>query len=116
MPSGGGVYFPPKWMGGSKFGEYKKNLVYYNMDKHIEFEKKLEKAYYSTYRIITNKVSFTDLLDEDTNKGNVTLLVHDPDKEISENTIKDVIEYYEGLEEYERCAELLEALNKKINT
>lgn len=85
------------------------------MDKVIEFETKLKQAYYSTYRIITNKVSFTDLLDEDVSKGTVTLLVHDPDKEISESTIKDVIKYYEESEEYERCAELLEVLNKKIN-
>lgn len=70
----------------------------------------LEEAYYNSYRIITNKVSFDELMDE----GSYAVLVHDPDKDITRDVIQDVIDYFAKYEEYELCAELKQELDKKI--
>lgn len=75
----------------------------------------LGRAYYSSYRIVTHKVTFEDLLDEDYDKGNSTLLVHDPDKEVTPALIQDLIDYFVETEEYELCAELKTELDKKNN-
>lgn len=75
----------------------------------------LSRAYYSSYRIVTHKVTFEDLLDEDYDRGNSTLLVHDPDKEVTPALIQDLIDYFVETEEYELCAELKTELDKKNN-
>ena len=75
----------------------------------------IDKAYYSSYRIITNKISFDDLLEEDFVSGGYTTLVYDPHKEITRDIIEDVIAYFVGEEKYELCAELKEELDKIIN-
>lgn len=77
----------------------------------------INKAYYNSYRVITNKVTFEDLLDENIKEGsNMTYLSHDPDDDITPDIIQDVIDYFVELEEYELCAELKTELDKKIIT
>ena len=77
----------------------------------------INKAYYNSYRVITNKVTFEDLLDENIKEGsNMTYLSHDPDDDITPDIIQDVIDYFVELEEYELCAELKIELDKKLIT
>lgn len=86
------------------------------MEKHLEEHIDLDRAYYSSYRIVTNKVTFESLLDEDHDKGYATLLVHDPEKEVTPALIQDLIDYFVEIEEYELCAELKTELDKKNNS
>jgi hypothetical protein len=85
------------------------------MKEEIKEGMDFERAYYSSYRIVTNKVSFKDLLDEDHDKGDYTLLVHDPYREVTQNVINELIDYFVETEEYELCAELKTELDKKNN-
>ena len=85
------------------------------MKEEIKEDIDFERAYYSSYRIVTNKVSFEDLLDEDHDKGNHTLLVHNPYGEVTRNVINELIDYFVETEEYELCAELKTELDKKNN-
>lgn len=83
-------------------------------DPHLQAED-IDRAFYSSYRIVTNKLSFEDLLDEDMSNGNDnTLLAHDPEEEVTPDVIQDLIDYFVELEQYELCAELKTELDKKI--
>lgn len=86
------------------------------MEKQIEEHIDLGRAYYSSYRMVTNKITFEDLLDEDYNKGYATLLVHDPEREVTPAIIQELIDYFVETEEYELCAELKTELDKKNNS
>jgi len=59
----------------------------------------------NTYKLILNKYDY-ETMDED---GGYWLLKHA--KSIS--ALKNVISYYEEVENFERCAELFEILNKR---
>lgn len=83
------------------------------MENRIEEEIDFDRAYYSSYRIVTKKITFEDLLDEDYDKGYHTLLIHDPEKEVTPDLINELIDYFVELEEYELCAELKDILDKK---
>lgn len=85
-------------------------------EQHITEQHTIEKAFYSSYRILTNKISFEELLDEDHTNGNPTLLAHDPDKKVTVGVIQDLIDYFVDLEEYELCAELKAEMDKKFST
>jgi hypothetical protein len=85
-------------------------------EQHITEHQSIEKAFYSSYRILTNKISFEELLDEDDNKGSPTLLAHDPEKNITVGVIQDLIDYFVDLEEYELCAELKAEMDKKFSS
>jgi hypothetical protein len=84
------------------------------MENRIEEYIDINRAYYSSYRIVTKKITFEDLLDEDSDKGYSTLLIHDPEREVTPDLINDLIDYFVELEEYELCAELKDILDKKI--
>lgn len=86
------------------------------MEKHLEEHIDLDRAYYSSYRMVTNKITFEDLLDEDYNKGYATLLVHDPEREVTPAIIQELIDHFVEIEEYELCAELKTELDKKNNS
>ena len=55
----------------------------------------------NSYMIITNKLSFEDLLDY-----NGCSLPFNPKKDINNDVIDKIIDYFCTLEEYEKCGEL----------
>tara|TARA_R100001198_G_scaffold89661_1_gene66308 strand:+ start:230 stop:496 length:267 start_codon:yes stop_codon:yes gene_type:complete len=55
----------------------------------------------NSYMIITNKLTFEDLLDY-----NGCSLPFDPKKDIDNDVIDEIIDYFCILEEYEKCGEL----------
>ena len=55
----------------------------------------------NSYMIITNRLSFTELLEY-----NGCALPFNPKKEINNNVIDKIIDYFCTLEEYEKCGEL----------
>ncbi len=69
----------------------------------------LSAAYDNSYRVLTNKVEFEDLLEEKSDEGISALMAYDPLKGIQEEELKNIIEFYIELDEteyYLRCAEL----------
>ena len=69
-----------------------------SLEEKIEYENYIvEQAFENSYMVLTKKASFEDLLD------------------VNEDVYNDTIYYYEDLEEYEKCAELLKIKNKIFN-
>lgn len=72
------------------------------------------KAFYNSYRLITHKINFGDLIVESEDDELPIFLVHDPDEKVDEKLISSVIKYFEKREEYEVCAELKNSMDKLI--
>ena len=76
------------------------------INKIIQTSLTFSKAHYNTYRIVTGKIDFEDLVESES----TILLMCEPsdfadyDKIIS--VCKDLIDYYQEEEEYEKCAEI----------
>ena len=70
-----------------------------------DLEKEVNEIMYesmtNSYMIITNKLTFEDLLDY-----NGCSLPFDPKKDIDNDVIDEIIDYFCILEEYEKCGEL----------
>ena len=63
-----------------------------------------------SYYVITNQVGYEQLLNRDMK----VTLIFDPTKDVIENhdeVFDQLIEYFEDLEEYEKCATLLNSKN-----
>ena len=70
------------------------------------------KAFYNSYRLITHKINFGDLIVESEDDELPIFLVHDPDEKVDEKLISSVIKYFEKREEYEVCSELKNTMDK----
>ena len=68
-------------------------------DKSVEAV--IHEAMTNSYMIITNKLTFEDLLDY-----NGCSLPFDPKKDIDNKVIDKIIDYFCILEQYEKCGEL----------
>jgi len=74
--------------------------------KHIDEHTFMLQSYY----VITNQVGYEQLLNRDMK----VTLIFDPTKDVIENhdeVFDQLIEYFEDLEEYEKCATLLNSKN-----
>jgi hypothetical protein len=74
--------------------------------KHIDEHTFMLQSYY----VITNQVGYEQLLNRDMK----VTLIFDPTKDVIENhdeVFDQLIEYFEDLEEYEKCADLLNSKN-----
>lgn len=70
--------------------------------KHFEEHNYMLQSYY----VITNQVGYEQLLNRDLK----VMLIFDPTQEVIENfeeVFDELIDYFEDLEEYEKCANLL---------
>lgn len=83
------------------------------MDKLKLEQHLLELAYENSYSILTKKITFDSLLDKNTSLGISSLLAYDPESGVTRNEIESMIEYYEKVEWYERCAELKKIMDRK---
>ena len=81
-----------------------------------EFEKVLlEKAYDNTYRMLTEKITLDELMDEKSILGMAALLAYDPERGIRKHELVGTIEYYVDIEEYEKLlTELEESRAKRL--
>ena len=62
----------------------------------------------NTYGVLTNRVSIEDILDSEPKS-----IFYGNPFDITDEDIKEMIEFFENTEEYEKCSELLELLNAK---
>jgi|TARA_R100000081_G_C4736217_1_gene126250 hypothetical protein len=74
----------------------------------------IDKAFDNSYLVLTNKATIEELLERKSKYGMKGIMMFDPGDEPDEDLFDDVIYYYEDLEEYERCAELLKIKKKKF--
>lgn len=82
-----------------------------DFEDELDFEADLEilqEAYKNAYLIITGKIDIADFIIRQTNKNKIVFLPFDPKApETIELIIDDIIAYFEEIEEYEKCNELL---------
>ena len=82
-------------------------------EEKYEYEQMLvDSAFENSYKVLTKKTTFEKLMDTKDKFGIKAIMIYDPSEEPNEDVWDDVIYYYEDLEEYERCAELLKLKNK----
>jgi|TARA_R100000781_G_C4069058_1_gene123834 hypothetical protein len=87
-----------------------------SLEEKIEYENYIvEQAFENSYMVLTKKASFEDLLDVNDKYGLKAIMIYNPSDEPDEDVYNDTIYYYEDLEEYEKCAELLKIKNKIFN-
>jgi len=66
-------------------------------------------AYENSYRVLTNKITFTELIEKKKALGMDTLMSYDPNVGIQEEELDSMIQYFIEMdtpEYYLRCAEL----------
>tara|TARA_R100000664_G_scaffold782_3_gene2294 strand:- start:1290 stop:1598 length:309 start_codon:yes stop_codon:yes gene_type:complete len=83
---------------------------------HLE-QMMVEKAFDNSYLVITKKATFEELLDrrdEFSHVGTKAVLIYDPSEGWGTDEVEDMIDYYEELEEYEKCAELKKILDVQL--
>ena len=64
----------------------------------------------NSFGVLTNRCSIDDILD---NYSGVDAMFYGNPLDITDEEIKDIINYFENTEEYEYCAELKELLTAK---
>ena len=72
-----------------------------------EIERKLmELAFENSYQVLTNQISFEELMSYNHKKGKSAILAHDPHEGVTSIEYSAILGYFEEREEYEKCAEL----------
>ena len=74
----------------------------------------IHKAFENSYKVITKKLTFEQLLDLKGVFGQKAILIYDPSEGYDELVLEDMIHYYEDEEEYEKCAELKKILDNYV--
>jgi len=82
-------------------------------DQRLIEEQIIEDAFNNSYLIITERLTFDELLDSYNGESGAALMAHDPDEGPEKDVLVNMILHYgsEEYEEYERCAELLKKLH-----
>tara|TARA_B100000497_G_C7487804_1_gene298870 strand:+ start:129 stop:455 length:327 start_codon:yes stop_codon:yes gene_type:complete len=72
----------------------------------------LDTAYNNSYLVLTNQISFEDLLTERFTKGGEAVMAFDPTEGPLQEELENMISYYIQEEAYEKCAKLQKLINK----
>jgi len=72
----------------------------------------LETAYNNSYLVLTNQITFEDLLTERFTKGGEAVMAFDPTEGQMQEELENMISYYIQEEAYEKCAKLQKLVNK----
>jgi len=78
----------------------------------------LAAAYENSYRVLTNKIDFADLVEEKNLIGISALMAYDPTSGIRKDELENMINFYveqDEAEYYLRCAELKKILDEIVN-
>tara|TARA_B100000902_G_scaffold362116_1_gene380155 strand:- start:392 stop:694 length:303 start_codon:yes stop_codon:yes gene_type:complete len=74
----------------------------------------VQKAFENSYKIITKKTTFEELMNVKNAFGQRAILIYDPVDGWDKDVIEDLIYYFEDEEEYEKCAELKKILDNYV--
>jgi hypothetical protein len=72
----------------------------------------LETAYNNSYLVLTNQITFEDLLTDKFTKGGEAVMAFDPTEGPMQEELENMISYYIEEEAYEKCAKLQKLVNK----
>lgn len=76
-------------------------------------EEMLSQAFNNSYGIITNSVTFDELLEiNGTHEGGYTTLAHDIEAGPTKKDLENIIVYFQEKEEYEKCAVIHKMLSE----
>ena len=91
------------------------NLPELSEAERYEMEQMMvQKAFENSYKVITKKVTFEELMNVKTTFGQKAILIYDPEAGWDELVLEDMIAYFEDEEEYEKCAELKKILDDYV--
>ena len=74
----------------------------------------VQKAFENSYKVVTKRVTFEELMNVKTAFGQRAILIYDPSEGYDNEVLEDMIAYFEDEEEYEKCAELKQILDKNV--
>jgi hypothetical protein len=74
----------------------------------------VQKAFENSYKVVTKKITFDQLLELKGVFGQQAILIYDPSEGWDDRVIEDLIYYFEDEEEYEKCAELKKILDNYV--
>ena len=74
----------------------------------------IHKAFENSYKIITKKTTFDQLMSLKGVFGQKGILIYDPSEGYDEQVLEDVIQYFEDEEDYEKCAEVKKILDNYV--
>jgi hypothetical protein len=74
----------------------------------------VQKAFENSYKVVTKKTTFEELMNVKSAFGQQAILIYDPGDGWDEQVVEDLIHYFEDEEEYEKCAELKKILDNYV--
>ena len=75
----------------------------------------IEKAFENSYMVLTNKISFTNLVKNESENDSPALMIYDPVSGIGKDQLEGMIDYFLGMDEpeyYLRCGELKKIMDE----
>lgn len=72
----------------------------------------LDTAYNNSYLVLTNQITFEDLLSDRFSSGGEAVMAFDPTEGPLQEELENMISYYVQEEAYEKCAKLQVLINK----
>lgn len=84
------------------------------LSQKLELEELIvETAFNNSFKLVTGRTTFQEILDGKTVKGTSALMAHNPDEEIPIESLENMMYYFVDTEEYEKCAEIRDIINKR---
>ena len=74
----------------------------------------LADAFKNSYMILTQEISFNEMLDNKFNENLSTVLAFDPEEGPLLCELENMIEFYSENEEYERCSKLRDIMHERF--
>ncbi len=84
------------------------------LTQQIELEDLIVKAAFNnSFNVITKRKTFDQILEGKTLNGISAVMAHNPDEEMPTKSLENMMTYFVETEEYEKCAEIRDLINKK---
>ena len=74
----------------------------------------VQRAFENSYKVITKKLTFEQLMNVKSTFGQKAILIYDPAEGWDDLVLEDMIAYFEEDEDYEKCAELKKILDNYV--
>ena len=84
-------------------GEYEKMK---NIIEQLKDEEMLDDSIINSYYVLTGKATIDDIIE----RQEFPMFFVNPEDELDEDTLEDMLDYFISTEEYEKCQELVELL------
>jgi hypothetical protein len=75
----------------------------------------LDTAFNNSYLILTNQITFSELLGRRFDTGEDAVMAHDPEVGPKKDELLNMLDHYVELEEYERCAKIKQILDQSYS-